>query len=241
MKVHKKKAILTCAIIFLAMSASSATAGCKWVSRGFKSYAKCSGDVAKGAGELTQQLQTHVGKPLRDNVLVPIDRFRLEAEVHASASLVSDWIWASRNDAVSAGVSPIPFHIYQRLRNYYSDDLLQRVYYRVGRGNELSLPNLAFGLYHRDAIALYDVIVFRRGYDAENDDELWAHEVAHIDQYMRWGLQKFSIRYLRSWNSVEAEARHHEHKYSINATETHHIPAFVGNNLHSDIDEDDFE
>lgn len=46
----------------------SAEAGCKIVSRGFKSYLKCTGDVAQTLGRGTEVLQETVGKPLGEGV-----------------------------------------------------------------------------------------------------------------------------------------------------------------------------
>ncbi|MEP6878557.1 MAG: hypothetical protein ABI865_06875 [Nitrosospira sp.] len=88
---------------------------------------------------------------------------------------LQDWIARSRDDALRAGVAPIPAHIYQKLRGYYTDALLNIVRYRVGASGELALQNSVFNLGNMSAIAWDYVIVFRDMQQAQWDDKLWAH------------------------------------------------------------------
>lgn len=165
------------------------------------------GDL-KNPSRILKNIQRETG-----NVGRALDRGRIELQSQAAAPALQVWIRESRNSAVRAGVKPIPPHIRQALSIYFSDGLLDRVRYRVGSRGVFDLPQFAFGLQHRSAIVLEDVVVFRNERDVQ-DVQLWAHEVAHVDQYERWGLRKFAIRYLRSWNSVENEAIRVERAFS---------------------------
>ena len=135
-----------------------------------------------------------------------IDRNRLELQAQAGAPVLKNWIIESRNNTLRAGVNPIPPEIRARLTGFFPERLLDKVRYRSGVGHFLSLQNSAFKIEGKRAITLDYVIVFENDNTAKNDDALWAHELAHVDQYERWGIHDFSVRYLRSWNSVENEA-----------------------------------
>ena len=129
-----------------------------------------------------------------------------EATVETAGPALAEWIRASRNDAVSAGVSPIPFFVRKNLSGFFTDDILDSVSFRVGRGHELSLQNNSFEFGDRDAITLEDVVVFKNYNDAQNNLHLWAHELGHVVQYRRWGLHDFAKKYVRGYQSVENDA-----------------------------------
>lgn len=118
---------------------------------------------------------------------------------------LAQWIVASRDDAVKAGVRPMPDAVRARLRGHLPEALLARVRYRVGTGHELSLQTNAFKG-NAAAITLGDVILFRAEEQAGADVRLWAHELAHVRQYDRWGVRGFARRYTRDHLAVEAEA-----------------------------------
>lgn len=71
------------------------------------------------------------------------------------------------------------------MRKYYPEALLKPVRWRVGLSADGSLPARLFQAYGR-ALTLDDVIIFRDDATAR-DPVIWAHEVAHIQQYQRWG------------------------------------------------------
>ncbi|MCW2390154.1 hypothetical protein M2333_003200 [Sphingobium sp. B11D3B] len=123
-----------------------------------------------------------------------------------AAQALASWITASRNDAVAAGVEPIPPAIRARLRGHMPDALLDRVRYRVGQGHEFSLQTNTFNRSNAAAITLDDVVLFRSAEDAASDVGLWAHELHHVHQYRQWGVQGFAQRYTREYQGVEAEA-----------------------------------
>ena len=92
----------------------------------------------------------------------------------------------------------------QQLAQVFPLELLDRVTYRVGEPGGLGVQALRYG--HVMAMTLIDVIVFQKREDAENNDALWAHELTHVLQYERWGVEEFARRYVRDFNMIEDEA-----------------------------------
>jgi hypothetical protein len=136
-----------------------------------------------------------------------VDRIRLEATVQATAPAFEQWLNASRNTARNGGTSPIPQNIRQQLAGFYDEDLLNRVRYKVGDSGVVNLANLSITYGDAGAVTLIDTVVFSNSQDANFDAALWAHEMKHVQQFRDWGVRDFSIRYLRSWNSVEDDAK----------------------------------
>lgn len=123
----------------------------------------------------------------------------------AASEALAQWIWASRKEAVTAGVSPMPQAVRARLKGHFPDALLDRARYRVGTGRDFSLQAQAFKG-NAVAITLGDVILFRPDANLSSDPHLWAHELTHVQQYDRWGVRGFAQRYTRDHASVEREA-----------------------------------
>lgn len=126
--------------------------------------------------------------------------------------VIEQWIYASRSDARHAGVRPIPADIKRRLRGFFPDGLLNRVRYRIGQGNDLGLPASSFRFGDAVAITLGDIIVFRHG-SGPRDVKLWAHELAHVEQYDRWGIAKFARKYARDHGAIERDAERRADKF----------------------------
>ncbi len=135
-----------------------------------------------------------------------IDRARIEANAQMYAPALAQWLNASRNTALNGGVQPIPPQIRRQLTGFIEEDILNRVRFKVGDSGVFNLAALSIQYGGAAAVALIDVVVFRSAQDAFNNAQLWAHELRHIQQFRDWGTHDFAIRYLRSWNSVEAEA-----------------------------------
>jgi hypothetical protein len=68
-----------------------------------------------------------------------------------------------------------------------------------------TLPLLLLGNGAVRAVTLGDVIVFRDAHLAE-DPLLWAHELTHVEQYRRWGVEAFATQYLQQAGVLEDEA-----------------------------------
>lgn len=162
-----------------------------------------------GLGKDLDKLHKDIGNPLD----LPGHLSR-ESTVEVVGPLLAVAILASRNDARNAGTMPIPSNIRQQLERFYPADILNPIQYRVGQGHELSVQANSFRFGDAAAIALIDTIVFLSASDAENNDELWAHEVKHVEQYRRWGLEVFAKKYVRDHQSVEDEANNAQRQYA---------------------------
>jgi hypothetical protein len=115
------------------------------------------------------------------------------------------WIIASRDEALREGAAPIPPEMRAMLRGFFPEALLDRVRYRIGSGSRASLQGYVFGVGDTKGITLGEVIVFR-DIETAADPLIWAHELAHVEQYERWGTREFAERYIRNFSEVEAEA-----------------------------------
>lgn len=148
-----------------------------------------------------------------------IDRARIEANAQAGAPILQNWFIESRDTAIY-GASPIPLQIRNQLTGFYDEDLLNRVRFKIGDAGTLNLANLSIQYGDADAVTLIDVVVFKNKNDAYNNPTLWAHELKHVQQFREWGVRNFSIRYIRSWNSVENEAYDAENMFARTNSQT---------------------
>lgn len=111
----------------------------------------------------------------------------------------------SRAQALTQAPAPMPDRIRTALAPYFSDDILDGARWTTA-GQDLGLGSiLARWYYEEGAVTLQDVIVFSDAAVARNV-WLWAHELAHMEQYRRLGTQGFAARYAGDWRALEAEA-----------------------------------
>ena len=127
-----------------------------------------------------------------------------ESVVESVAPLLKNLILASRNDALNAGAGPLPPEIVWEFQGFYAQNVLS-AYWRVGQGNDLSLQANSFRYGDRAAIVLDTVLVFRNWQDTQSL-WLWAHELAHLEQYRAWGIDNFTKLYIRDHQSIENAA-----------------------------------
>ena len=136
-----------------------------------------------------------------------------ESLVQSGAPVLQELIARSRDDALRAGVKSIPYEIRRNLSGFIAERTLNAARYRIRGGGDLTLQVNAIRYGEASAITLDYVIVFKELNDALYNVTLWAHELTHVSQYQRWGLRDFSIKYLRSYDSVEREAYEAETRY----------------------------
>lgn len=136
-----------------------------------------------------------------------------EAFTQSYAPLVQEAIARSRDDALRAGVQPIPPDMRRNLAGYIPEHILNIARYRIGGGGDLSLQVNAIRYGDAKAITLDYVIVFAEANLALYSPVLWVHELTHVQQYQDWGLRDFAIRYTRDSSSVEAAAANAEQRY----------------------------
>jgi hypothetical protein len=123
-----------------------------------------------------------------------------------AGSALGGLIDAARRRAIADGVRPVPARVYRSLLGYFPAALLQKCRYAVGNSQALSLPALAFTYGDATAITLGDVVLFKNQRVADSDLKVWAHELTHVMQYQRWGIDGFAERYVGDSAAVEREA-----------------------------------
>jgi hypothetical protein len=123
-----------------------------------------------------------------------------------AADALGDMIDSARRQAIADGVRPIPVSINRALLGFFPAALLQRCRFAAGSSRALTLPALAFAYGDATAITLGDVILLKSERAAETDLKLWAHELTHMMQYQRWGIDGFADHYVRDSAAVEQEA-----------------------------------
>jgi hypothetical protein len=125
---------------------------------------------------------------------------------HLAGPALAQAIRVSRREALTANPSPIPRDVDETLARYY-DEALRREVRWTRAGHRLSLGTLIAGwLYTEGAVTLQDVVVFSTDDVAHENVWLWAHELAHVEQYKRLGIDRFAAAYAANWQALEAEA-----------------------------------
>lgn len=112
----------------------------------------------------------------------------------------------TRDRARATGVRPPPANVVRALSPFFSPALLNQVRWRTPMPQP-SVSGLLVHWYFREgAITLNDVVLFSDARLAQ-DPGFWAHELTHVEQYRRYGVDGFARRYVNDWESLEAEAR----------------------------------
>lgn len=122
--------------------------------------------------------------------------------IRIAAPVIASWI-ADNRQALAPDATPIPPHLAAQMEGYFSKTRLDSVRHHVGW--PVSLAGLVFHVTGIRAIAFDHLIVFRSQTIAA-DPVIWAHELAHADQFERWGVEGFVERYLLDSDTVEMEA-----------------------------------
>jgi hypothetical protein len=138
----------------------------------------------------------------------------VERAVEAGAPIVEEWIVTWRDQALKDGTQPMRSMMKEQLVGYFPEALLDRVRYRIGWGEGRPMQSSLFRLAGARAVSLRDVIVFRDA-DIAANPVIWAHELAHVQQYDRWGTEEFARRYVRDHHAVELEAWEVSARYTM--------------------------
>jgi len=122
-----------------------------------------------------------------------------------AAPALAQTIRFSRAEALRQTPEAMPEDIRAALSPYFDDEILDKARWTLA-GQDHGLGSLlARWYYDEGAITLHDVIVFSDAKVARNV-WLWAHELAHMEQYRRMGLDGFALRYVTDWRLLEAQA-----------------------------------
>ena len=107
--------------------------------------------------------------------------------------------------AVRAGGKPIPPAMQQLLAPYFKRDTLSTTRWTVGTGRVDLGTIVTEQFMDEGAVALNRQIVFSSERLTENV-WMWAHELAHVEQYRRMGIDRFAAAYIADWRAIEREA-----------------------------------
>jgi hypothetical protein len=151
--------------------------------------------------------------PARAQTAIPPSSVEGGKLLEHGARLLATLIQSARETAIANGVKPVPPQIHTALLGFFPDAILRKVHYASGHADHIGIPGMAMSYGHIDAITLADVILFREDRAAHTDAKLWAHELTHVMQYERWGIDGFATRYLQDYDAVEREARDNADRY----------------------------
>lgn len=107
--------------------------------------------------------------------------------------------------ASRAGARPIPAPMLDILAPHFDADLLKSVRWTIGTGRVDLGTFLTEQYMDEGAVALNRQVVFSSERLTKNV-WIWAHELAHVEQYRRKGVNGFSAAYIADWQAIEREA-----------------------------------
>ena len=175
---------------------------------------QAAGNIAGKPGEFVIDLGTFMqqysnnlalsGAQVSNNILNGQNPFQIVGAPLAAS------IHAARDRFINSS-SPIPADVKQALAPYFDQNTLDRARYAIG-SVEIALPNLIsqgrklFG--DGDwAVTVDDIMVFPRDPGSyQQSCQWWAHELTHVQQYAKWGVEQFAYNYVKGYHSVEDEA-----------------------------------
>jgi len=106
---------------------------------------------------------------------------------------------------VRGSAQPIPLQIRQILQPFFPPNVLNKAQWVLQDNTGFNLANFVIHCGGNSAVTLDNVIVFR-GPTERDDPILWAHELIHVGQYDRLGVEGFAHFYSIDWNGLENEA-----------------------------------
>lgn len=124
---------------------------------------------------------------------------RLTAPVLARA------IRHGESQAARAGARPIPADMQKLLAPHFRPETLSTTRWTIGSGRVDLGAIVTEQFMDEGAIALNRQVVFSITRLTENV-WMWAHELAHVEQYRRMGIDRFAAAYIADWRAIEREA-----------------------------------
>lgn len=134
------------------------------------------------------------------------DDGKRSGSVLGSGAALALAIRLGRAEAVRSGVEPVPREFKRAFKKHYPDKVLEEARWTVADPDSRLGRVLARWPVQEGAVTLGDVVVFKTRRAAKNR-QLFAHELVHVDQYRKLGINTFARRYAADPAPIEEEAR----------------------------------
>lgn len=125
--------------------------------------------------------------------------------IRGSGAALAVAIRLGRAEALRSGAKPVPKKLQRLFADHYPDAVLKETRWLVAEPGSRLGRVLARWPVEEGAVTLDDVIVFKTE-DASKNRRLFAHELAHVDQYQELGIGEFARRYAADPDPLEKEA-----------------------------------
>lgn len=129
----------------------------------------------------------------------------VQRSARITAPVLAQAIRHGEAQASRAGSRQLPAPMKELLAPHFSQDILSSARWTVGRGRVDLGTIITEQFMDEGAIALNRQIVFSSERLTENV-WMWAHELAHVEQYRRLGINGFAAAYIADWRAIEREA-----------------------------------
>lgn len=127
-------------------------------------------------------------------------------ELAGNGTALAVAIRLGRLEALRSGTEPVPDRLKRAFERHFPDEVLDEARWTVAAPDSRLGRILAQWPVAEGAVTLGNVIVFKTR-DASKNRNLFAHELAHVDQYRKLGIGEFARRYADDPDPIEAEAR----------------------------------
>ena len=203
----KRKSLVSSLSVLLCLIFAPYTASADWlkIKKWIAKEAKVPVVVVEKAAD--QQIARTTGlppKPVRKAVEQVPKNFGDAVFASINLSTATQAVLKSRDEHVERGVRAIPANIRAAFQGFYSEEVLNATW-RIGLGKDHLPPSMALKYGSKEAIVMVDVIIFKNA-NHLNNLGLWAHELAHVEQYRKWGPMAFVTTYLQNYDEIERQA-----------------------------------
>jgi hypothetical protein len=140
-----------------------------------------------------------------DYWLAATDKDPAEGDLKRRAAGLALAIRVGRLEAIRGGVEPVPAALKRKFRKHYDEGVLDEARWTVAEPGSRLGRVLARWPAEHGAVTLGNVIVFKTRRASRNRG-LFAHELAHVEQYRELGISEFARRYAKDMEPIEAEA-----------------------------------
>lgn len=140
-----------------------------------------------------------------------VDTLKGQNPLHMAAAPLAAAIRAARERHLP-NARPLPDDVVNELRPFIDGATLARAKYAVGKV-EITLPAFigrgAHFMGNGFAVVVDDVIVFNEAPPTfAANPSWWGHEVTHVAQYGRWGVEAFAYKFVKDLgDAIEGEAK----------------------------------